>query len=88
MENSTPEKLSMASPACYAVTVQGSLPTHWAEWFNGSTIRLASRSAGQPHTVLTCRVKDQAELLGILNQLNNLNLPLLEVTLLQEEDCS
>jgi hypothetical protein len=87
MENSAPEKISMASPACYSVTIKGNLPTHWAVWFNGSTIQLASRSEGGPHTVLTCRVKDQAELLGILNQLNSLNLPLLEVKLLQEEDC-
>jgi hypothetical protein len=87
MENNTSEELSMASPACYAVIVKGNLPSHWAEWFNGSTIQLASRPAGEPHTVLTCRVKDQAELLGILNQLNNLNLPLLGVMLLQEEDC-
>ena len=88
MDKDTSEKLSMASSARYAITVRGNLPARWAEWFNGTTIQAARATSSSLNSSLTCRVRDQAELLGILNRLNSLNLPLLEVALIQEEDCA
>lgn len=86
MGNGSVEEPGMASAATYQITVKGNLDEHWAEWFNGSTISLEYNPGGNPHTVLTCQVKDQAQLLGILNRLNSLNLPLLEVTLTAEKE--
>ena len=68
----------MASPATYQITVRGVLAEHWADWFNGTIIAIERNLQGRPHTMLTCKVRDQAELFGILNRLNDLNLPLLE----------
>jgi hypothetical protein len=69
----------MDSPAIYQITIKGKLSDHWADWFNGTMISNEYNSEGKPHTVLICKVRDQAELLGILNKLNSLNLPLLQV---------
>ena len=72
----------MASKARYRITVKGRVDAHWREWFNGSEISIAYSKGKSPKTILTCSVKDQAELLGILTHLNTLNLPLLDVALL------
>jgi hypothetical protein len=75
----------MASQATYQIIAKGKLAEHWAEWFNGSIIQIEHSSEGNPHTILTCHVRDQAQLLGMLNRLNSLNLPLLQVALLRDE---
>jgi hypothetical protein len=85
MENESSKEPGMASPATYQITAKGKLAAHWAEWFNGSTIQIERGSEGNPHTIMTCQVKDQAHLLGILNRLNSLNLPLLQIALKRDE---
>ena len=82
MKNETSKEPGMASPATYQITTKGKLADHWAEWFNGSIIQTEHSPAGNSHTIMTCHVKDQAHLLGILNRLNSLNLPLLQVALI------
>jgi hypothetical protein len=86
MDNQSPKEPGMASQATYQITAKGKLDQHWAEWFNGSIVRIEHSKTGNPHTILTCRVKDQAQLLGILNRLNSLNLPLLQVAFVRTED--
>jgi hypothetical protein len=85
MENTSLIEPGMASPATYQITAKGKLAEGWADWFNGSILRIEYSTKGNPHTVLTCHVKDQSHLLGILNRLNSLNLPLLEVVLTPEK---
>jgi hypothetical protein len=75
----------LSSPATYQITVRGKLDQHWAEWFNGTLINIEHSRPQSPHTILTCQVRDQAELYGILNRLNRLNLILLQVTHIQKE---
>ena len=81
MDSASPINLGMTSPATYQINVKGKLDEHWADWFNGTNILLEKSLEGTPYTSLTCKVRDQSELLGILNQLNSINLPLLQVLL-------
>ena len=83
MNNLSHTEPGMASPASYQITISGRLPDHWGAWFNGTAIRIEHGSEGNTHTTMTCQVTDQSELFGILNRLNNLNLPLLQVILLE-----
>ena len=76
------EKASCA--AAYQITVIGKLPDDWSEWFDGTEFHLDQPAAGIIRTILTCQVHDQAELFGILFQLNSLNLPLLDVSLIEQ----
>jgi hypothetical protein len=76
-------ELGMASQAIYQITLKGKLDEHWVDWFNEVTIQNDHLIKGSPYSILTCHAKDQAELLGILNKLNSLNLPLVQVTLLE-----
>ena len=85
MDNHPHKEPGMASPATYQITAKGKLDQHWTEWFNGSLIRIEHNIEGNPHTIMTCQVKDQAHLFGILNRLNSLNLPLLQVVFIRSE---
>ena len=86
MDDQSPKEPGMASAATYQITTKGKLDERWAEWFNGSLIQIEHSPAGSSHTILTCRVKDQAQLLGILNRLNSLNLPLLQVAFIRIDE--
>jgi hypothetical protein len=75
----------MSSRAAYRIVVKGVLTERWGEMFNGTAVSVEGSHGGKPCTTLTCRVRDQAELLGILNRLNGLCLPLLQVTVISKE---
>lgn len=71
---------SNTSPT-YQITVRGTFSEDWKDWFNGMLIAAESNSRGYPTTTLTCKVRDQAELMGIINWLHNMNLAIEEVSL-------
>ena len=81
MDNETPSQVGMTSPACYQIVVLGKLDENWSEWFNGAIILAEQTERGTTNSKLICNVRDQSELLGILNQLNSLNLPLIQVSI-------
>jgi hypothetical protein len=60
---------------CYEICIGGRLDSSWSEWFEG----LEMHPCGENWTILCGRVADQAALLGILNKLCRLNLPLVSV---------
>jgi hypothetical protein len=66
----------MNIPMDYRIRVAGQLDPGWADWFDGFTV------APQPNgdTLITGRVRDQAELNGLLNRLFSLNLIVIDVT--------
>lgn len=74
-----------SSQAAYSITVSGALTEHWTEFYSGTSVALEYSHDGNVRTTLTCQVRDQAELVGILNQLSNLNLTLLQVVLIKNE---
>lgn len=59
----------------YEICIGGKLDSTWSDWFEG----LEMHSCGENWTILCGRVADQAALLGILNKLCRLNLPLVSV---------
>ena len=67
----------------YQITVKGALIENWADWFNGMLISTEHNSDRDLLTTLTCQVRDQAELIGIINWLHNMNLILEQVHIVQ-----
>lgn len=65
----------------YQLTVQGSLKEDWTDWFNGMLIAAEQHSEKNAKTTIKCRVRDQAELIGIINWLHNMNLIIVSVSL-------
>lgn len=60
---------------CYEICIGGRLDPSWSDWFEG----LELNPCGENWTMLCGRVADQSALLGILNKLCGLNLPLVSV---------
>ena len=85
MKNEPEKDANKPSSDCYEITVKGALAENWADWFNGMLINFEDDLHNSPHTVLTCKIRDQAELNGILNWLHNMNLTLLKVTVVKNE---
>ena len=66
----------------YQLTVQGALKEDWRDWFNGMLISTERNSGGSKTTTFTCKIRDQAELIGIINWLHDRNMVIEWVCLL------
>ncbi len=72
----------MNDKAIYEILVMGTLGERWAEWFQGMTIRQDQQNGA--HVTQICGlVADQSSLLGMLQTLINLGLPILLVKRLE-----
>ncbi len=72
---SEPPEVGQLLGHCYEICIGGKLDSSWSEWFEGFDMY----GCGENWTMLCGRVADQAALLGILNKLCRLNLPLVSV---------
>ncbi|MBN1138588.1 MAG: hypothetical protein JXM73_18515 [Anaerolineae bacterium] len=62
----------------YEIEVQGWIGERWAHWFDDMSVSARGEAPGAT-TVLTGDMTDQAALLGLLQKLYMLGLPLLRV---------
>ncbi len=69
--------LHLEDPASYEIRVAGVLDQTWSDRLQGLVIRVKEYADGMFVTILSGRLKDQAALLGVLNALFSLKLPLL-----------
>jgi hypothetical protein len=69
-------------PVTYQINVQGSIDPAWSDRMAGMKIRNSLEQTKPPITVLDGEVSDQAALLGVLNSLYELHLPIISVTIL------
>ncbi|MEJ2487649.1 MAG: hypothetical protein P8Y68_18170 [Anaerolineales bacterium] len=67
----------------YQITVQGKPKEDWRDWFNGMLINIEANSRGSTTTSFTCKIRDQAELIGIINWLHNRNMVIEKVCLVR-----
>jgi hypothetical protein len=63
----------------YQIIVEGSLDPGWSDWFGEMELAQTTGRDGNPVTVLTGSLADQAALRGILTRLWDLNLTLISV---------
>jgi len=85
MQKSTYLKcLTLGESASYCIKVQGRLDETWSDRLAGMQIKKSSRGDIK-ETILSGYVRDQAELLGVLNSLYELHLPLLSLEILNKE---
>ncbi len=64
-----------AYPSIFQIRVKGQLDESWSDWLDGIEVKLMNTG----EMVLSGQIRDQAELMGILNKLCGLNLTLLSV---------
>jgi hypothetical protein len=66
---------SQSGGGVFEIRVKGHLNRQWSDWLGGLEMRLLDNG----ETILSGTIVDQAALLGILNNLNRLNLTLVSV---------
>ena len=69
----------------YQIKIRGLLDPSWSSQFNGLNITTVEEE-DTPATLLTGPLPDQPALFGILDTIRDLNLVLVNVTILEEED--
>jgi len=79
-------KLKLGEAANYRIKVQGLLNENWSGRLGGMMITRSVVGDGSYETTLSGRVRDQAELIGVLNSCYELHLPLLSVEIMSEEE--
>lgn len=62
-------------PTRYHIRVKGHLDLSWSEWFEG--LKISNEADGTSDLIGT--ITDQAELIGLLTKMHNLNLELISV---------
>jgi hypothetical protein len=67
----------------YSVCVRSILDEGWVRALQVDPVATHRHYSGPPRTMLTLRLADQAELLGLLNRLHNMSLTVLFVELVQ-----
>jgi len=80
---SKPVVFSMDTPATYQIRVRGILDPAWVDSFCGLRVLPSARERNV--TILTGTLPDQAALLGVLNALYDLQIPLLSIVNLDAE---
>ena len=78
------KRLKIDDPASYRICVQGYLEDVWSDRLADMTITIHDRKGAAPESILTGKVRDQAELIGVLNGLYGLRVPILTVELIKE----
>lgn len=73
------KRLCLGQSARYQIKVQGVLDDSWSDYFGGLTITQEQPAKQETITILTGQVVDQLMLLGMLNRLCNLGLPICSV---------
>ena len=79
MEKTDKKPLHPWSQAHYRIEVQGSMADSWADIFPGMQITTRGKTHQTIITALSGPVIDQSELVGVLNNLVEMHLPILLV---------
>jgi hypothetical protein len=86
MQKGNEKKMTLASSAFYQIKVQGWLDESWSDRLAGMRININLQDNEKPVATLSGRVSDQSELLGVLNNLYELRLPIMSVRIVDKND--
>ena len=73
------QRLNMFDTAVFSIRIQGRLGESWMEYFGAQSISVEVDEVGHSSTTLISEPVDQAALVGMLNHLNGLGLPVVSV---------
>lgn len=72
-------KLNMYDRAVFCLRIQGDLDESWSEYFDIQSVAVCVDESGSPTTTLISAPVDQCALVGMINHLNALGIPLISV---------
>ena len=72
-------------PATYCIKVQGVIDERYAGYFGDMVLSTQKNSEGQIYSILTGKLKDQSELMGVMNALYSLHLTIVSIKTLDKK---
>ena len=72
-------KLNMYEPAVFRICIQGELDESWSEYFGAQSVAVEVDEDGNAVTAIISEPMDQAALVGLVNHLNALGIPVISV---------
>ena len=84
-QNSSEKRVKLWTPATYRIEVDGHLDASRSDRLAGMKITSRERADQTTVSTLVGRIRDQAELSGVLNSLYDLHLPILKVEVVNGE---
>jgi hypothetical protein len=75
----------MFDPAVFCIRINGKLNERWSEYFGAQSMSVEEDEAGLCTTLLISEPVDQAALVGMINCLNGMGLPLVSVECVQTQ---
>ena len=72
-------KINMYKPAVFRICIQGELDEDWFEYFSAQSATVETDKIGNAVTVIISEPMDQAALVGLVNRLNAVGIPLISV---------
>jgi len=85
MTDSKRKRQKMEDAATYQIRVQGCLEDVWSDRLANMTISMDLKDQHVPMSILKGLIRDQSELLGVLNGLYQMRVPILSLEVLDEE---
>jgi hypothetical protein len=73
----------MFDPAVFSIRINGQLSRSWSEYFSAQSMSVEVDEAGHSSTTLISEPVDQAALVGMINHLNGMGLPVVSVECVQ-----
>ena len=80
------KRFRLETPGTYRIQVEGLLEEKWSDRLGGMGVATAKKEGQRTVTTLVGRLRDQAELTGVLNNLYEMHMPILTVELVNEEE--
>jgi hypothetical protein len=74
-----PKPCGFRGAAQYRIVVEGELDERWSDRLAGLSIERVEENGARPRTVLTGKIRDQAELNGVIESLYGLHLPIVRL---------
>ena len=75
------QKLNMYEPSVFQICIQGVLEASLADYFGAQSIAAETDMGGNRVTVITTEPIDQGGLVGVINHLNMLGIPVISIWL-------
>jgi hypothetical protein len=72
-------RINMFDPAVFCIRISGKLSERWSEYFGAQSMSVEEDETGLCTTLLISEPVDQAALIGMINCLNGMGLPLVSV---------
>lgn len=73
--SNTSHHMNLDEPLNYKIRIKGHLNQDWEGWFDNVTIK----QTDDGETIITCTVKDQSALHGLLRRIRDLGIPLISI---------